>query len=287
MSSVSEIYRFDELTWPEVNEAVAMGKIPILPTGSVEQHGHHLPLKVDHLCATAVATEAARLRPDIGLVLPPINYGYLHHVMDFPGSLNVHYEHFIQYVLDICKSLAYHGFKKMILVNGHGSNAPLVELVGRRLILETDASCAFCSWWQLLDLDPNFKNKWRESVFPGGCAHAGELETSMLLYLAPDSVRKDKIRTEISKTNRMGSKFIWSDLFGSGAMGLVEWTSQYSDTGVMGEAEKATAEKGKLVFEEASRNLAEFLAEYKDRKIEERSPHQAQPTTFPLSFVSH
>ena len=53
MSSVREIYRFDELTWPEVNEAVAMGKIPIIPTGSVEQHGHHLPLKVDHLCANA------------------------------------------------------------------------------------------------------------------------------------------------------------------------------------------------------------------------------------------
>ena len=56
MPSVAEIYQFDELTWPEVNEAIAMGKIPIIPTGSVEQHGHHLPLKVDHLCATAVAT---------------------------------------------------------------------------------------------------------------------------------------------------------------------------------------------------------------------------------------
>ena len=61
MPSVREIYQFDELTWPEVNEAVAIGKIPIIPVGSVEQHGHHLPLKVDHLCATAVATEAARL----------------------------------------------------------------------------------------------------------------------------------------------------------------------------------------------------------------------------------
>ena len=52
MSSVRDIYRFDELTWPEVNEAVAMGKIPIIPTGSVEQHGHHLPLKVDPVSYT-------------------------------------------------------------------------------------------------------------------------------------------------------------------------------------------------------------------------------------------
>ncbi|MCE2451194.1 MAG: creatininase family protein, partial [Candidatus Latescibacteria bacterium] len=105
MPDVAEIYKFDELTWPEVNQAVAMGKIPIIPTGSVEQHGHHLPLKVDHLCANAVATEAARLKPERALVLPPVNYGYVHHVMDFPGSLNIHYEHFIQYVLDITKSL--------------------------------------------------------------------------------------------------------------------------------------------------------------------------------------
>ena len=154
MANVAEIYKFDELTWPEVNEAVAMGKIPIIPTGSVEQHGHHLPLKVDHLCANAVATEAARLKPELALVLPPVSYGYVHHVMDFPGSLNIHYEHFIQYVLDITKSLAYHGFKKMILVNGHGSNHNLVDMVARRTIVETDASCTFCSWWHLLRVHP-------------------------------------------------------------------------------------------------------------------------------------
>ena len=284
MPSVKEIYKFDELTWPEVNEAVAMGKIPILPTGSVEQHGHHLPLKVDHLCANAVATEAARLRPDLSLVLPPVSYGYVHHVMDFPGSMNIHFEHFIQFVLDICKSLAYHGFKKIIIVNGHGSNHPLVDLVSRRVIVETDASCTFCSWWQLLTVDPEFKNKWRESRFPGGCSHAGELETSMLLHLSPESVRKDKIKSEIAKTNLMDSKYIWSDLFGRSAMGLIEWTSQYTDSGVMGEAEKATAEKGKLVFEEASRNLAEFVAEYHARKIDTRTRHQAEEPTFPLSY---
>ena len=284
MPSVRDIYKFDELTWPEVNEAVEMGKIPILPTGAVEQHGHHLPLKVDHLCANAVATEGARLAAEHSLVLPPVSYGYVHHVMDFPGSMNIHFEHFIQYVLDILKSLAYHGFKKMIILNGHGSNGPLVEMAARRLIVETDASCTFCNWWQLLTVDPDFKEKWRESVFPGGCSHAGELETSMLLHLAPESVRKDKIKSEIAKTNKMGSKYIWGDLFGKSAIGLVEWTSQYSDSGVMGEAEKATAEKGKLVFDEASKNLAEFIHEYHGRKIADRTPHQPQTPTIPLSF---
>ena len=284
MPSVRDIYRFDDLTWPEVNEAVAMGKIPILPTGAVEQHGHHLPLKVDHLCAAAVATEAARLRPELSLVLPPVSYGYVHHVMDFPGSLNIHYEHFIQYVLDICKSLAYHGFKKIIIVNGHGSNQNLVDMVARRVILETDASCVFCGWWQLLKVDPGFDKQWRESVFPGGCSHAGELETSMMLHLAPESVRKDRVKSEIAKTNTLGSRYIWGDLFAKGPIGLIEWTSQYSDSGVMGEAEKATAEKGRIVFEEVTRNLAEFIAEYHARKIEPRKQHQAEAPTFPLSF---
>ncbi|MEC7868524.1 MAG: creatininase family protein, partial [Candidatus Poribacteria bacterium] len=223
MPSVREIYQFDELTWPEVNQAVDMGKIPIIPTGSVEQHGHHLPLKVDHLCATAIATEAARLSSNMSLVLPPVNYGYLHHVMDFPGSLNIHFEHFIQYVLDICKSLAYHGFKKIILINGHGSNHNLIDMVARRTIVETDASCVFCSWWQLLKVNPDFDKQWRESVFPGGCSHAGELETSMLLHLSPNSVRQNKIKSEISKTNKRNSKFIWGDLFAKGPMGLIEW----------------------------------------------------------------
>jgi len=284
MPSVKEIYQFDELTWPEINEAVEMGKIPILPTGSVEQHGHHLPLKVDHLCANAIATEAARLQPDKALVMPPVSYGYVHHVMDFPGSINIHHEHFVQYCLDITKSLAYHGFKKIILVNGHGSNHNLVDTVSRRTIVETDASCSFCSWWQLLKVDPDFDKQWRESVFPGGCSHAGELETSMLMHLAPDSVRTDRIKSEIAKTNKLGSKYLWTDLFGKGAMGLVEWTSQYSDAGVMGEAEKATAEKGRICFEEASKNLAGWIDEYYHMAIQPRTRHQSQEPTFPLQF---
>ena len=67
-------------------------------------------------------------------------------------------------------------------------------------------------------------------------------------------------------------------------IGLIEWTSQYSDSGVMGEAEKATAEKGKLVFEEASSQLAAFLGEYYLRKIEPRQDKHSVPPTFPLSY---
>ncbi|SVA49263.1 uncharacterized protein METZ01_LOCUS102117, partial [marine metagenome] len=139
---------------------------------------------------------------------------------------------------------------------------------------------------QLLKVNPDFDKQWRESVFPGGCSHAGELETSMLLHLSPNSVRQNKIKSEISKTNKRNSKFIWGDLFAKGPMGLIEWTSQYTDSGVMGEAEKATAEKGRIVFEEATQNLAEFIKEYYHLKIEERKTHQTKEPTFPLSFTT-
>jgi creatinine amidohydrolase len=150
--------------------------------------------------------------------------------------------------------------------------------------VETDASCTFCSWWQMLTVDPEFEKTWRESVKPGGCSHAGELETSMLLHLSPESVRTDKIRSEIARTNKLDSKFIWTDLFAHGPMGLIEWTSQYSETGVMGEAEKATAEKGRLCFEEASKNLAAWIGEYYHMEIMPRTRHQDREPTIPLNF---
>ena len=106
----------------------------------------------------------------------------------------------------------------------------------------------------------------------------------MLLHLSPESVRKNKIKNEIAKTNQLGSKFVWTDLFSAGPMGLIQWTSQYSDTGVMGGPEKATAEKGKIVFEEASRNLADFIEEYHAMEIQDRTQHQEKDPTMPLSF---
>ena len=106
----------------------------------------------------------------------------------------------------------------------------------------------------------------------------------MLLHLSRESVREDRIKSEIARTNKLGSKFVYTDLFGHGPIGMIEWTSQYSDTGVMGEAEKATAEKGRLCFEEASKNLAAWIAEYHAMEIRPRTPHQDRRPTIPLQF---
>lgn len=276
--------RYEKLTWPEINEVVEMGKVCIIPCGAVEQHGPHLPLDVDILCSTQIALGAAKLAPEASLVLPSVNYGYTGHVMDFPGTINNDFEHFMHHVLDITKSLAYHGFKKILLLNGHGSNMPNLDLVARRTNLETDAECILSAWWSMLTVDKEFLPKWRESKFPGGCAHACELETSMYLYLDGDNVRKDLIKSGVVSFNEENSPFQYVDLFAQGPGTVVSWTSSYSKTGVLGDAERATAEKGKQAFDEATKQLARLVRWFKDRPKDTREDHHRRKPTIPLPW---
>jgi creatinine amidohydrolase len=277
-------HRYEKLTWPDINDAVELGKVCIVPCGAVEQHGPHLPLDVDLICPTQIALGAGRQIPDKVLVLPVVAYGYTGHVMDFPGTINNDYEHFMNHVLDITKSLAYHGFKKIILLNGHGSNMPNLDLVSRRACLETDAECVLIGWWKLLTVDKQFMPRWRESRIPGGCAHAGELETSLYLYLDGDNVRKDKIASGLISFNEEDSPFSYVDLFGQGAATVISWTSSYSEKGVLGDAELATEEKGRIVYEEATKQLARFITWFKDRPKDRRQDHHAKPPTMPMPW---
>jgi creatinine amidohydrolase len=284
MSRAATEYRYEKLTWPEINDAVEMQKVCIVPCGSVEQHGHHLPLDVDIVCPTEIARGAGRLLPDKILVLPTVSYGYTGHVMDFPGTINNHWSHFIDHVLDITKSLAYHGFKKIVLLNGHGSNMPNLDLVARRTNLETDAECILAAWWNLLRVDPEFLPRWRQGRIPGGCAHACELETSLYLYLDGDGVRKELVRTEHASFNLENSPFMWVDLLGAGPATLISWTSSYTQSGVIGDAELATAEKGREAYEEAVKQLTAFVQWFQPRPVDQRGSRHRQPPTMPLPW---
>jgi len=277
-------YRYEKLTWPEINDAIDLGKVCIVPCGAIEQHGPHLPLDVDVVCPGGVAAGAGRLIPEKMLVLPTVAYGYTGHVMDFPGTINQHFEHFIHHVLDITKSLAYHGFKKIVLLNGHGSNMPNLDLVARRTNLETDAECILAAWWNLLTVDKEFLPRWRQSKFPGGCAHACELETSVYLHLSSDDVRQDRIVSGTISFNEEQSPFNWVDLFAAGPATLVSWTSSYSETGVLGDAELATAEKGRQAYEEAVRQLVRFVSWFKARPRDARQDHHRTPPTMPMPW---
>ena len=285
MPSRSETeYRYEKLTWPEIEDAVDAAQVCVVPCGAVEQHGPHLPLDVDLVCPTGIARGAGLQVPEKVLVLPTVAYGYTGHVMDFPGTINNHFEHFIHHVLDITKSLAYHGFKKILLLNGHGSNMPNLDLIARRTNLETDAECVATAWWQLLTVDKEFLPSWRESKFPGGCSHAGELETSLYLYLDGDNVRKDKIKSGVISFNEEESPFNWVDLFANGPATVVSWTSSYSETGVLGDAEKASEEKGRRAYEEAVKQLVRFINWFKDRPKDERRERHRRPPTLPIPW---
>lgn len=277
-------YRYEKLTWPEINDAIELGKVCLLPCGAIEQHGPHLPLDVDVVCPVEIARGAGREAPELLLVLPPVCYGYTGHVLDFPGTINSHFEHFIHHVLDIVKSLAYHGFKKILLLNGHGSNMPNLDLVARRANLETDAECIAAGWWSFLTVDKTFLPRWRQSKFPGGCSHACELETSLYLHLNGDDVRQDQIRNGTISINDEDNPFNWMDLFAAGPATLVSWTSSYSATGALGSAELASAEKGRQAYEEAVRQLLRFLRYFKNRPVDVRRDHHRRPPTMPMPW---
>jgi len=281
--SVAEKYLYADLTWPEVNQAVEMGKVIVLPVGSTEQHGPHLPIEVDTLLPTVICLEAGRRAPDKMLVAPSIPYGFNVHGMDFPGTIGVAHDTFMSYCLDVCKSFAYHGFKRIVIVDGHGSNEPLLEFVGRRANMETDALVASFLWANLLRVKPGFVDSFRESVFPGGSAHADELETSVYLHIAGEKVQMDKVADHIAWVNANASTgFEYTDLFGRGAAAIVEWTSTLTPSGVMGQPTLATADKGRRVFEEVVGQLVAFVDYFRQRPAPARVDHHTRPPSSPL-----
>ena len=277
-------FRYEKLTWPEINDAIVRKPICVVPVGSIEQHGPHLPLDVDVVCPRGVAAGAGCEVPDKMLVLPTLWNGYTAHVMDFPGTINSHHTTLLESVLDITRSLAYHGFEKILLLNGHGSNFPILDLAARRTNLETNAECAAISWWSLLTVDKDFLPKWRESKFPGGCAHACELETSLYMYLEGGHVRRDLIRNGDIKFNVENSPYLWIDLFASGPMVFVPWTSTYAETGAFGEPEKATAQKGERAYLEAVRQLVGLVSWWQARPKDLRRDHHRTPPTMPMPW---
>jgi creatinine amidohydrolase len=283
---VAEKYLYSDLTWPEVSQAVEQKKVILLPVGSTEQHGPHLPLDVDNLIANSLCLEAGRRAPDKILVASIVSYGYNVHAFDYPGTMHVSYEHLLGYCLGVCKSFAYHGFKRIVIVNGHGGNSAVLELVSRRAILETDALVAPLVWWNLLRIDPEFLPSVRESVFPGGTGHACEVETSLYLHLAGEKVQMDKAKDHIAWYNRQGtSSFQWGDLFGSGPVSLFEPTSTFVEDGTFGQPTLATAEKGRRMFEEAATRLVQFAEEFQKRPVRPSVDHHTTKPTSPLPEI--
>jgi creatinine amidohydrolase len=111
-----------------------------------------------------------------------------------------------------------------------------------------------------------------------------ELETSLYLYLDGDNVRKDLIKNGTISFNEEDSPFNWVDLFAAGPATVISWTSSYSETGVLGEPELATAEKGREAYEEAVKQLARFVTWFKDRPKDHRRDRHKTPPTMPIPW---
>ncbi len=267
-------YEFVKLTWEEVNDAVAAGKVALIPAGTIEDHGLHLPIDTDVVIADTICRRTAELIPDELVLLPPITIGYSPHHLDGPGTLTIRWDTFINYVKDITASLIHHGFRKLLILNGHGSNRPVLELAARLTVVEhPDTQCAMLSWWDLLRVQQAVA-EFRESEWTG---HACELETSAYLAIDPGRVKMDRAVKDI---NPYMSKHFWADLvsrrpegYGNPAV-LIEYWSTVSRTGTWGDPTVASREKGERILQAAAEELVELVRELKTRPIRPRVPHQ-------------
>lgn len=266
MSAASE-YRYNRLTWPEMNDAISQQKVIILPTGATEQHGRHLPLDVDVLLTESVCLEVGRRAADRVLILPPIAYGLNRHHIDFPGTIHIEPEIFIAFCLNITKSVAYHGFEKILIVNGHGSNSPLVDLVARKTVLETNSLCAAVSYAALS------RDAFAEVRDTAVSAHADERETSLYLHLDPEGVQMDQAGAD---NDVMGSH-LSSDSTSNYSVRFSDYWGRWTTLGVHGDATTATAEKGAVIFEASVTGLIEVVDEWRAWPIAERADQHRNP----------
>jgi creatinine amidohydrolase len=260
--------RYDELTWPEIREALSRQPVVILPFGAVEDHGPHLPLNSDNVIVEALCTEAARRAPDEMLVMPLIAYGLDEHHMDFPGTISVDMQTLIANVADVAGSPARHGFTHILIVNGHGSNAPIADLAARTVVLKTGVVCGAMSPNAAVDptlAEPTLSEMRRSG--PGGVANAGEYETAMMLHLRPDLVQMDRAVTEMGQLKQ--EFFNWDHPEPS-VLSWQDWWSRMSESGICGDPTVATAEFGKALFETTVQNLIRFVRDFRSLPLRPR-----------------
>ena len=261
-------FRYQDHTWPEIRELAKHKPVCVIPCGTVEQHGPHLPLSTDFVTASEFSERAVRnVSPD-AILLPTVHYGYNEHHMDYPGTVAIPGQDFIHYTANIGLSLVRHGFDKILYVNGHGSNRPFLEIAAREVCNRTDAFSALVSWWSLIPGE--ILKRELTSEFPGGVSHACEMETSVLLYLRPDLVDMSKAVRDFGFP---ATKYLWRDVRSSSPVVVNEQWSRHSRTGIQGDPTLATPDKGRVITDAVVDNLSQVLIELKEREYRPRVDH--------------
>ncbi len=255
---IKRSYLWAHKTWPEIEAYLKTVDTVLIPCGAIEQHGPHLPVDIDFFDARYMAWQVAeRCEDPKPLVLPAIPYGVSYHHQNFKGTLSVTNDALSRFVYDIGMSLALNGVKKIIILNGHGDNAPTLSYAAQ--MINRDAHIFVC-----VDTGETSDVDLYKMIDTPNDIHAGEIETSTTLALRPDMVQMDKA---VNETLQFGSKFLdYDDERG------VSWfvhTDHISHSGVMGDATKGTAEKGHKMWELMIRNMVRFVESIKNTPLEE------------------
>lgn len=257
-NSYQQKYMLGELSWPDARDRFKEVDIALLPVGAIEQHGPHLPLDTDAFDAGYLAEKVAEACTDPKpLVLPLIAYGVSYHHEDFPGTISINNDTLTKLVYDIGISAARNGITKLVIINGHGGNIPSLKFAAQMINRDAHIFTTVDSG-ETSDVDLDKICETPNDV------HAGEIETSTALFNRPNLVNMKLAKKFIPKFSSQYLDF--------SAKRSIEWfarTSKISKTGILGDPTKASAEKGKKMWEIMITNLVELVEHIKGLTLNE------------------
>ena len=234
-----------KLTWEEAAQAVRQHPFAVLPLGAVEEHGPHMTLGSDCRAAQAFA---ARLAVETNCILfPTVPYGQVWSLKDFPGSLTIRNQTLVATLVDLCESLGSKGFQGVVSVTGHLGNMTAMKLASRELFDSGSTPLLTLFYPGLNEIAARVCESRRAH---GSIIHADEIETSLLLALAPECVDMRKAVSE------------YPDFPPDFEMRAMPWDS-LSKTGVFGDATRASVEKGQVMLDFVTAKAVEMIQSFK------------------------
>ncbi|ELY88912.1 creatininase family protein [Natrialba taiwanensis] len=232
-----------ERTTTDAADELEAAEVAVLPTGSTEQHGPALPLGMDFMAAEAFAHTATDREDTV--VLPTIPVGVSGHHRQFDGTLYVSAATFERYVEETIASLADHGVRKTVVVNGHGGNTDALRRAARTLRNEETAFTPPWNWWDSVD-------DLAADLFDEDGGHADAMESSLLWHLREDLVRPDEFAAA-----EAGASDSWGEFSHGAPIGFD--TIDFSESGAVGRPTQADPEKGAALFEAGRDHLDALL----------------------------
>ena len=249
---------YGELTSPDLAR-IAPKTIALLPLGSIEQHGRHLPVQTDTALVSEIASRAEKAMSQKIVLLPTLWLGSSHHHLGFAGTVSIQSETYIQVLVEMVECLARTGFHRIVLLNGHGGNINPGNEVLYRLNLKWNGTkepwVAVATYWHVA------RNELASQKFmeTPALTHACEYETSMMLAIRTDWVQLQRAK---GLSRKPSSKFYSPTGFPPSRVAVSQSFHQVTETGAMGSPELATAKKGQKLFDLISPVVIEFLKEF-------------------------